>query len=294
VRSGLALGLVGVLCFSVSLPATRVGVREFGVLFVSTGRAVLAAVLAAAALMMARAPRPSRADLPALVATSVGVTLGFPLLTGFALQHAPAGHGSVVIGLLPAVTAGLGVVRAGERPSRRYWGFAALGAAAILFMSIARGTKDIAVGDSLLVGAVVCAAVGYTEGALLSRRYGGWQTISWAVLVAVPVTIPLTIAGLGPVTGDEPWTAWASFVYLGAVSMFLGFFAWYAGLARGGIARVSQTQLLQPLFSLVWATIFLREHLDWLIVAVAVVVLVSVAGSRRSLVTVVQPTAKTS
>ena len=278
------LGFIGVACFSVSLPVTRVAVREFGVLFPSFGRAVLAAALAIAVVIATHTPIPPRRLWPRLAIIAMGVVVGFPAFTGMALQHAPAGHGSVVIGLLPAATAGLSVLRTGDRPSARYWMFAALGAGAIVWLTIARGTRDIAIGDAYLLGAVLSAAIGYTEGAIISRELGGWQTISWAVIGALPVTLTIALIGLGPVGFDEPVTAWLSLVYLGVVSMYLGFFAWYAGLAMGGIARVSQIQLLQPLMSLVWATIFLHEHLDALIVVVALIVLFSVMGSRRSAV----------
>ncbi len=279
---GLVLGFVGVACFSASLPFTRVAVREFGVLFPSFARAVIAAGFALIALRITRTPPPARRLRGRLAMVIGGVVVGFPAFTGLALQHAPAGHGSVVIGLLPAATAGLAVMRTGERPSARYWCFASIGAGAIVVLTIARGTSDIALGDLYLLGAIASAALGYTEGAAISREIGGWQTISWAVVFGLPFTLPLTLLGLGPVSLDEPLTAWISLAYLGAVSMFLGFFAWYAGLAMGGIARVSQIQLLQPMLSLVWATLFLHEHLDALIVVVAVVVLASVAGSRRS------------
>ena len=279
---GLLLGFAGVAMFSASLPFTHVAVREFGVLFPSFGRAVIAGCLAAIVLRVTSTPRPPRALWGRLAFVVGGVVVGFPAFSGLALQHAPAGHGSVVIGLLPAATAGFSVLRTGARPSRRYWAFAALGAAAIAVLTAARGSASIALGDAYLLGAVGAAAIGYTEGAIVSSEIGGWQTISWAVVMALPLTIVLTIVGLQPVGFDEPATAWISLAYLGAVSMFLGFFAWYAGLAMGGIARVSQVQLLQPVLSLVWARIFLGEHLDVLIVAVALVVLVSVAGSRRS------------
>ena len=284
----MLLGFIGVACFSVSLPVTRVAVREFGVLFPSFGRAVLAGALAIAVVIVTRTPIPPRRLWPRLGIIALGVVVGFPAFTGLALQHAPAGHGSVVIGLLPAATAGLSVLRTGDRPSARYWMFAALGAGALIWLTIARGTRDIAIGDAYLLGAVVCAAIGYTEGAIISRELGGWQTISWAVIGALPATLTIALIGLGPVGFDEPITAWLSFVYLGVVSMYLGFFAWYAGLAMGGIARVSQVQLLQPLMSLVWATIFLHEHLDALIVVVALIVLFSVMGSRRSVVRTVK------
>jgi drug/metabolite transporter (DMT)-like permease len=281
---GLALGFVGVLCFSASLPFTHVAVRDFGVIFPSFGRAVVAAALAAVALRITHTPLPPRDLWAPLVRVVGGVVVGFPAFTGLALQHAPAGHGSVVIGLLPAATAGFSVLRTGHRPSARYWLFAAIGAGAIVVLTIARGTTDIALGDLYLVGAIASAAIGYTEGAMVSRHIGGWQTISWAVVFGLPITVPLALIGLGPVGFDEPATAWIALGYLGAVSMFLGFFAWYAGLAMGGIARVSQVQLLQPMMSLVWASLFLHEHLDALIVVVALVVLASVAGSRRSAV----------
>jgi drug/metabolite transporter (DMT)-like permease len=276
------LGFVGVLCFSVSLPVTRVAVREFGVIFPSFGRAVLAGILAGIVLSVTKTPVPARHLWMRIAMIVAGVVIGFPAFTGLALQHAPAGHGSVVIGLLPAATAGWSVFRTGARPSTRYWVFAAVGAAAIGVLTIARGTRDVAIGDLYLLGAIASAAMGYTEGAIVSREIGGWQTISWAVVAALPLTVALAIIGLGPVSFHEPMTAWWCLLYLGVVSMFLGFFAWYAGLALGGIARVSQIQLLQPLMSLTWAAIFLREHIDALIVAVAFVVLASVAGSRRS------------
>jgi drug/metabolite transporter (DMT)-like permease len=278
------LGFLGVVMFSASLPFTHVAVREFGVVFPSFGRAVIAGCLATIVLALTRTPLPPRHLWGRLALVVGGVVIGFPAFTGLALQHAPAGHGSVVIGLLPAATAGFAVVRTGARPSRRYWAFAALGAGAIVLLTVLRASSSLALGDLYLVGAVIAGAVGYTEGAIVSRELGGWQTISWAVVMALPVTTVISLVGITPVGLDEPLTAWISLAYLGSVSMFLGFFAWYAGLAMGGIARVSQLQLLQPMLSLVWATLFLHEHLDALIVVVALVVLVSVAGSKRSAV----------
>jgi drug/metabolite transporter (DMT)-like permease len=282
---GLLLGFVGVVCFSVSLPATRVAVKAFNANFVSFGRAVVAAACAALALGITKSVRPNRSQWTRLFFVSAGVVVGFPLFTGLALRHADAGHGAVVIGLLPAATAGFSVIRSGERPSARYWFFALTGMLAIAVLAFARSTTaELAVGDLFFLFAVLSAAVGYTEGALLSRELGGWQTISWSLLAALPVTTPVAILGLGSIDGNERWTAWTAFAYLGLVSMFLGFFAWYAGLAMGGIARVSQMQLIQPLLSVTWAVLFLHERADWLLFAVAVIVLAAVFGSRRSVI----------
>ncbi len=280
---GLLLGFVGVLCFSVSLPATRVAVKAFNPTFVTFGRAVVAAAGAIVILALVRPRRPTIAQWRRMVLVTAGVVVGFPLFTSLALRHAPAGHGAVVIGLLPAATAGLSALRSGERPSARYWLFAAVGMASIAILAATRSsTKELAVGDLYFLLAVAAAALGYTEGALISRELGGWQTISWALLLGLPVTVPLAVLGLGSVTGGERWTAWTAFAYLGLVSMLLGFFAWYGGLARGGIARVSQIQLVQPLLSVTWAVLFLHERADILLFVVAIIVLVAVAGSRKS------------
>ncbi len=282
---GLLLGFVGVVCFSISLPATRVAVKAFNPNFVSFGRAVVAALCATVALLIARPPRPTIAQWKRTVFVSGGVVVGFPLFTGLALRHAPAGHGAVVIGLLPAATAGVSVLRSGERPSGQYWFFAMVGVAAVATLAITRSnTTALALGDVYFLLAVASAAVGYTEGALLSRELGGWQTISWSLLLALPITIPVGLIGISSISGDHHWTAWAAFAYLGLVSMFLGFFAWYAGLAMGGIARVSQVQLVQPLLSVTWAVLFLHEHADWLLLAVAIIVFAAVLGSRRSVI----------
>jgi drug/metabolite transporter (DMT)-like permease len=268
--------------FSASLPFTRVAVREFGIVFPTFGRAVIAGLIAAVALVVTRSRVPSRELWPSLALVALGVVVGFPALTGLALQHAPAGHGAVVIGLLPAATAGWSVLRNRTRPSARYWMFVALGATAVLALAIGGSSPSVAASDLFLVGAVISAAIGYGEGAIVSRSIGGWQTISWAVVISLPVSIVLTVVGAGPVQWDEPATAWLALGYLGVVSMYLGFFAWYAGLALGGVERVSQVQLLQPTLSLVWATLFLHEQLDPMLVVVAAIVMCSVAGSRRA------------
>ncbi len=184
---GLFLGLIGVLCFSVSLPATRVAVKAFNATFVSFGRAVVAALAALIVLTATKQRRPTKAQWKQLLFVTAGVVIGFPMFTGLALRNAPAGHGAVVIGLLPAATAGISVFRSGERPSRKYWMFAALGAGAIATLAVTRSnTADLALGDFFFLLAVVAAAIGYTEGALLSRQLGGWQTISWAVVLGLP------------------------------------------------------------------------------------------------------------
>jgi drug/metabolite transporter (DMT)-like permease len=200
-----------------------------------------------------------------LAVVAGGVVVGFPLLTTFALTTVPASHGAVVIALLPAATAVTAVLRTGERPPPVFWGMAVLGAvAAFVFSSLHGGTLAPPTwSDALLFAAVAAAAVGYAEGGLLARDLGSWQTVSWALVLASPLMGLLSGLALAerPQNGTAP--EWAAFGYLAAVSMFLGFFAWYRGLAIGPMARVSQVQLVQPVLSIAWAALVLHEPVTW-------------------------------
>lgn len=234
-------------------------------LFVSCGRAVVAAVLAAAALLITRQALPRGRQWVRLAVVAGGVVVGFPVLTSFALTTASASHSVVVIALLPAVTAVLVVLRVHERPRPSFWVTAALGAvAAVTFAAVqGGGLGGLHGADLLLLGAVVACGIGYAEGGLLARELGAWQTISWAlVLAGLPMAL---ITGVSMAQHPPAGTPldWALFGYLGVVSMFLGFFAWYRGLAIGPMAQVSQVQLAQPVLSICWAALLLHEQLTW-------------------------------
>lgn len=263
IHAGLWWGLLGIVAFSFTVPFTRIAVGGLSPLFIGAGRAVIAAALAAIALTATRQHPPSRAQWVRLAVVASGVVAGFPLLTSFALTTAPAGHSAVVIGLLPAATAVAVVLRTKERPAASFWVFAGLGAAAaIMFAALQNGgLGTLHWSDLLLFGAVLAAAVGYAEGGLLARELGAWQTVSWALVVAAPVMIALTLVSVS----IEPPTAspveWLAFGYLAVVSMFLGFFAWYRGLAIGPMAQVSQVQLAQPVITILWAGILLHEQI---------------------------------
>ncbi|GMA32942.1 membrane protein [Litorihabitans aurantiacus] len=253
-------------------------------MFVGSARAVVAAALAGLALAITRQRRPSRTQALRLAAVAGGVVLGFPLLTSLALTTAPAGHGAVVVGLLPVATAAAVVVRTGERPGRAFWVLAGLGAlAGTAFAALqSGGGLHLAPSDLLLLGAVLAGAVGYAEGGLLARELGSWQTVSWALVLAAPVTIAVASASAvheAPVAGPQ---AWAAFAYLAAVSMFLGFFAWYRGLAIGPMAQVSQVQLVQPVLSFAWAGLILHEHIGWPTALGGLVVVVLAGASVRT------------
>lgn len=264
---GVRWGLLGVIGFSFTVPLTRVAVENghLSALFVGSGRAVIAALLAALALVITRQRLPRGRQWLQLAVVAGGVVVGFPLLTTFALTMVTANHGAVLIALLPAATAVVAVLRTGERPTCSFWGAAGIGAvAAITFAALQGGVvTGVHWPDLLLFTAVLACAIGYAEGGLLSRELGSWQTISWALVLAAPLMTFLTgVAILQQPPAGTP-VEWGAFAYLAVVSMFLAFFAWYRGLAIGPMSQVSQIQLIQPVMSILWAGLLLGEHIGW-------------------------------
>ncbi|MDY0977488.1 DMT family transporter [Massilia sp. CFBP9012] len=261
---GMLLGLVGVAMFSLTLPFTRMAVAELDPLFIAFGRALGAALLAGLWLGWRRAPLPPRAALAPLVLVALGVVIGFPLLSSMALRWVPASHGAVLAGLLPLMTALYSAMRGDERPSAAFWLMAVLGAALVIAFALSQGGGALHLADLLMFLAVAAGAVGYAEGGKLARTLGGPETISWALLLALPLVAPWlawhyvprldAFAGVGA-------AAWAGLAYMTVFSMFVGFFFWYRGMALGGIARVGQVQLLQPFLSLLGAAVLLGESL---------------------------------
>lgn len=281
IPAGWGNGLLGVIIFSGSLPATRVGVADFSPMFLTSARAAIAAVLGAAFLFILRQARPSRADMVPLTIVAIGVVVGFPLFTALALQHITSAHSIVYIGLLPLSTAMFGVLRGGERPKPAFWIFSVIGAATVAGFSLYNGDSASVTGDLMMVAAILLCGLGYAEGAALSRRFGGWQVISWALLMSLPpmaaialFTMPVSLSGIGA-------PAWVALAYVSVFSMLVGFIFWYRGLAQGGIAMVGQLQLLQPFFGLTLAALLLHESVAWGMIASTAVVVLCVAGAKR-------------
>ena len=278
---GWGNGIVGVVIFSGSLPATRVAVGGFSPLFLTSARASIAAVLAAVLLLALRETRPARGDLGRLVVVAIGVVVGFPLLTALALRHITSAHSLVFIGMLPMATAAFGVLRGGERPRPLFWLFSGLGAAIVAgFALMESGPGDLE-GDLLMVAAILLCGLGYAEGAILSRRLGGWQVISWALLLSLPAMAVLALLSWPPGWSGIGWPAWAGLAYVSVFSMLVGFIFWYRGLAQGGIASVGQLQLLQPFLGLGLAAILLGEPVTATMAAASAMVVLCVAAARR-------------
>lgn len=281
--TGIWWGLLGVLAFSFTVPFTRVAVEGMSPLFIGAGRAVVAAVLAALALAFTRQRLPQGGQWIRLVVVAGGIVAGFPLLTTFALTSTSASHGAVVIALLPAATATAAVIRGRERPRPLFWVLTAVGVIAAVVFALVQsgGFGSLHWADLLLLGAVVAAAIGYAEGGLLARELGSWQTISWALVVASPVMIILTAVSLSSGLPSASGAQWLSFAYLGVVSMFLGFFAWYRGLAIGPMAQVSQIQMVQPVMTIAWAGLLLGESITWTTVVGGLAVIICAGAAVR-------------
>ncbi|WP_284414700.1 DMT family transporter [Acidovorax sp. SUPP3334] len=292
---GLLWGLLGVVIFAFTLPMTRLAVGtpeapQMSGLFMAMGRAAIAGVLSALLLWARRAPWPQPQEWRPLAFTALGVVFGFPLLTSLAMRHVSAVHASVIIGVLPLATAGVGALLHRQRPSPRFWLCALLGTAMVVTFAVLRsGSAGLSLhpADLLLLAAVLCAAVGYGYGARLSQRMPSGSVICWALVISLPATLPLG-AWSWP-TAPMPASAWGALAYVSVFSMWLGFFAWYRGLALGGTVRVSQIQLVQPFLGMLFSVPLLGESLDGVSLAFGAAVMATVVIGRRAPVRPARP-----
>ncbi len=295
-NKGLMLGLLGVLIFALTLPMTRLAVGtvdapQMSGVFVAVGRAVVAAMLSALFLAATRAPLPQRADLLPLAITASGVVFGFPLFTSVAMRYVEAVHASVIVGVLPLATAAVAALLHRQRPSAAFWVCAVLGSALVVGFAVLRsGSAGLTLhpADALLLAAMLCAAVGYAYGARLSQRMRAEHVICWALVISLPLTLPLAFLTRPQVALQA--SAWWGFAYTAVFSMWIGFFAWYRGLALGGTVRVSQVQLVQPFLGILVAVPLLGERLDAVTLGFAVAVIATVFIGKRMPVHAPTPT----
>jgi drug/metabolite transporter (DMT)-like permease len=279
---------LGIVIFSVTLPMTRLAVGtpdapQMSGLFIAMGRAVVAAGLSAVLLLATRAPWPARQDWLPLAMTASGVVFGFPLLTSVAMRHVEAMHASVIVGVLPLATAAVGALLHRQRPSMGFWLCAALGSVLVVVFAVLRSGGSSAAGisfaDLLLLAAMLCAAVGYCYGGRLAGHMRAEHVICWALVISLPITLPLSIYAWP--TQAIRSTAWWGFAYVAVFSMWLGFFAWYRGLALGGTVRVSQVQLVQPFLSMLFSIPLLGEKLDAVTVGFGLAVIATVFMGKK-------------
>lgn len=280
---GLLFGFLGVLGFSFTLPATRMALETLHPIVVGLGRALVAACFAAILLRATQQPAPTKKQWKRLSVVMMGAIVGFPILTAWAMQFVPATHGAVVLGILPLATASIGALRAHQRPSWAFWVASITGSSIVVGFALAQGGGGFHIADVALLLAVLSAALGYAEGGHLAKELGGWQTICWALILSFPLLIwPVgyTVWLHGLVFNTH---AFIGFTYVCSISMFLGFLAWFHGLALGGVPRVSQLQLLQPFMTLGLAALFLNEPLSPSSTICAALVAFSIIFGRKGL-----------
>jgi len=283
---GLLYGLLGIVTFSLTLPFTRIVIPYMDPIFIGLGRAGFASYVAIVLLLLFKAPLPTRRQFLALIVVSLGVVIGFPLLSALAMQTVPASHGGVMLGLLPLATAVAGALIHKEKPSSVFWISALIGSGIVISYSLLQNNSSsgsyLKLGDFYLLGSIVAAAIGYAVGGGLSKQLGAWQVICWALAISAPfVSIPVFLL-LPESTGSIPSIVWLSFAYLVLVSQLGGFFLWNKGLALGGIARVSQIQLVQPFLTILFSALLIGEEIETLSVIFAIAIVSTVLINRRT------------
>ncbi len=280
---GLLLGLVAVVMFGGSLPATRIAVAYLDPWFVTAARATIGGVLALGTLAIWRPAYP-RQHTTRLALISLCLVIGFPAMMAVASVTVPAAHASVILGLLPLATTVAAVPLAGERPSLFFWILSLVGAGLVAAFALRDGNVAIVTGDIFLALAVTLTGVGYTLSAVMSRTMAGWQVIAWALLMALPLAVIVTVALWPANAASVPLEAWIGLIYVGAISQFIGYAFWNVALAIGGVARVGQLQLVQPFVSMGLAALFLAETVDAEMIGFALAVVIVVALGRRAAV----------
>jgi drug/metabolite transporter (DMT)-like permease len=281
------LGIIGVVIFAVTFPMTRLAVGtesapQLSPWFSALGRAAVAGVLSLFYLAFTRTPKPERSDWLPLAQTSLCIVFGFPILTTWALRYVESIHASVLYGFLPLMTAALGAFMARQRPSLGFWLCAAVGSSLVVAYAVMRNSLSAWVvhpADLLLLLAMLFAAYGYAKGAQVTVRLGAERVICWALVMALPITLPAALM-LWPENPIKP-AAWMAFFYIAVFSMWLGFFAWYRALALGGTVRMSQIQLVQPFLSMLFSIPILGERLDLVTLVFAIAVIATVFVGKR-------------
>ena len=276
IKRGMLIGFIGIICFSLTLPATRIAVPYFGETIVGLGRTVIAAIIVSIIFIIKKESLPNKKQLKSLGIVASGAVLAFPLLTTFAMKSLPVSHGAIEVALLPLATAGFAMWRGGERPSKRYWISSIIGAISVLLYAVYLGLGQLQNGDVAVIVAVLILGLSYAEGGKLSKELGSWQVIAWAILMGapffmIPVGLSISVDLL-----QVPLKGWISLFYLSVISQFLAYVAWYGGMSLGGIARVGQIQYLQPFLMIGFSVVFLGESITWLTIILAIIVVICV------------------
>ena len=276
------LGFVGMTIFGGTLPATRMAVSQIDPIALTSLRTAIAGLCSLALLMVLRRPLPPRALWPQLAIAMLCVSILFPLLMSLGMQTVDASHGGVVLGILPIATALVAVAITHERPRPLFWIASIAGAALVIAFALRQGGGTLSAGDLLLFAAVAVSSIGYAFSGRLTAEMPGWEVISWVLVIALPISLPAAALTMPSDLAHIDLKPWLGLLYVALFSQWIGFFAWNAGMAMGGIARVSQVQLLQPFITFALAASFNGETITWQTVLFAAAVVATVAISTRT------------
>ena len=276
IRKGMLLGFIGVICFSLTLPATRTAVPYFGATIVGLSRVVIAAIIVGIIFIKKQEKLPTKNQLKSLWIVAIGTVLAFPLLSTFAMKSLPVSHGAIEVALLPLATAGFAMWRGGERLSKRYWISSSISTITVILYAFYLGLGQLQMADIALIAAVLILGLSYAEGGKLSKEFGSWKVIAWANLIGAPFFIIPVELSISSDMLQAPIEAWISLFYLAIVSQFLAYIAWYGGMSLGGIAKVGQLQYLQPFLMIGFSVLFLGESITWLTIVLAFIVVICV------------------
>ncbi|QGV10333.1 EamA family transporter (plasmid) [Bacillus cereus] len=276
IRKGMLLGCIGVICFSLTLPATRTAVPYFGEAIVGLGRVVIAAIIVGIIFIKNQEKIPNKDQMKTLWIVAIGAVLAFPLLSTYAMKSLPVSHGAIEVALLPLATAGFATWRGGEQLSKRYWIASIISTITVLLYAVYLGLGQLQMGDIALIAAVLILGLSYAEGGKLSKDLGSWKVIAWANLIGAPFFIIPVGLSISSDMLQAPIEAWISLFYLAIISQFLAYIAWYGGMSLGGIAKVGQLQYLQPFLMIIFSVLFLGESITWLTIVLAFIVVICV------------------
>lgn len=276
IRKGMLLGCIGVICFSLTLPATRTAVPYFGEAIVGLGRVVIAAIIVGIIFIKNQEKIPNKDQMKSLWIVAIGAVLAFPLLSTYAMKSLPVSHGAIEVALLPLATAGFATWRGKEQLSKRYWIASIISTITVLLYAVYLGLGQLQMGDIALIAAVLILGLSYAEGGKLSKDLGSWKVIAWANLIGAPFFIIPVGLSISSDMLQAPIEAWISLFYLAIISQFLAYIAWYGGMSLGGIAKVSQLQYLQPFLMIIFSVLFLGESITWLTIVLAFIVVICV------------------
>ena len=280
----MLIGLIGVCIFALTLPASKLAVEVFNPAFVSFGRAFIAGIAGLGYIVITKAPIPPWKIVRRMFLIIIGIVTCFPYLMTLAMANGSSSHGGIILGFMPLLTTVFGVVRHKERPSKGFWFASLLGTGLVLTYALIQGAGSFSYMDFLLMSSTIFSALGYAEGAEISRFMSPKLVISWAVVIALPINAAVTYLTFEPNYLNAPMMYWQSLLFLGLFSMYIGFFFWYEGLSLGGISRVSQVQLTQPFITLIFANLILSEKLEAINFIFAALVVFSVFLGKQMLV----------